>query len=109
VISVPQWTTVARAGELTEGEMTGATVAGEDVLVVDLGGSYYAVSATCTHAGCSLVDDGEVDEGTLTCGCHGSIFDLASGEAVGPPAEEALPVYEVRVDGDEVQVAAPAG
>lgn len=104
---MPQWTTVARTGELTEGEMTGATVAGEEVLVVNLGGDYRAVGATCTHAGCSLVDDGEVDEGTLTCGCHGSVFDLKSGEAVGPPADEPVPVYEVRVDGDQVQVAAP--
>jgi nitrite reductase/ring-hydroxylating ferredoxin subunit len=108
-MSVPGWTKVARTNELTEGEMTGATVAGEEVVVVNVGGDYRALGATCTHAGCLLSDDGEVEGDTLTCGCHGSIFDLASGEAVGPPAEEALPVYEVRVDGDEVQVAAPAG
>ena len=106
-MSVPVWTTVARTDEVTEGEMTGATVAGEEVLVVNLGGDYRAVGATCSHAGCSLVDDGEVDGDALTCGCHGSIFDLKSGEAVGPPAEEPLPVYEVRVDGDQVEVAAP--
>ena len=107
MISVPEWTTVARTGVLSEGEMTGGTIAGEEVLVVNLRGQYRAVGATCTHAGCSLVDDGEIDEGTLTCGCHGSIFDLESGEAVGPPAHEPLPVYEVRVEEDEVQVAAP--
>src|SRR5215216_1698749 len=81
MISVPEWTTVARTGELSEGEMTGGTIAGEEVLVVNLRGQYRAVGATCTHAGCSLVDDGEIDESTLTCGCHGSIFDLESGEA----------------------------
>jgi nitrite reductase/ring-hydroxylating ferredoxin subunit len=109
MISVPEWTTVARTGELSEGEMTGGTIAGEEVLVVNLRGQYRAIGATCTHAGCSLVDDGEIDEGTLTCGCHGSIFDLESGEAVGPPAHEPLPVYEVRVEGDAVQVARPDG
>jgi nitrite reductase/ring-hydroxylating ferredoxin subunit len=41
------------------------------------------------------------------CGCHGSIFDLTTGEAVGPPAEDPEPVYLVRVEGDEVQVAPP--
>lgn len=51
---------------MTEGEMTGGTVAGEEVLVVNLGRQYRAVGATCTHAGCSLVDDGEVDEGAVT-------------------------------------------
>jgi 3-phenylpropionate/trans-cinnamate dioxygenase ferredoxin subunit len=37
--------------------------------------------------------------------CHGSIFDLATGEAIGPPAEEPVPVFDVRIEGDEVQVA----
>lgn len=104
---MPEWTTVARAGELSEGEMTGGTVADEEVLIVNLGGRYRAVGATCTHAGCSLVDDGELDQGSVTCACHGSVFDLETGVAVGPPADEPLPVYEARVEGDEVQVAAP--
>jgi nitrite reductase/ring-hydroxylating ferredoxin subunit len=45
----------------------------------------------------------------VTCGCHGSVFDLETGEAVGPPADQPLTLYEVRVEGDEVQVAAPSG
>ena len=94
---------------MAEGEITGGTVAGEEVLVVNLGGRYRAVGATCTHAGCSLVDDGQVDAGTVTCDCHGSVFDLETGEAVGPPADQPLTLYEVRVEGDEVQVAAPSG
>jgi nitrite reductase/ring-hydroxylating ferredoxin subunit len=108
-MTVPEWATVARTGELGEGEMIGGTVAGEAVLVVNLGGQYRAIGATCTHAGCSLVDDGDIEEGTVVCGCHGSIFDLETGEAVGPPAHDPVPVYSVRVEGDEVQVAAPGG
>jgi 3-phenylpropionate/trans-cinnamate dioxygenase ferredoxin component len=108
-MAVTEWTTVARTGELGEGEMSGGSVAGDEVLVVNIGGQYRAVGATCTHAGCSLVDDGELEGDTVMCGCHGSIFNLHTGEAVGPPADESVPVYEVRVDGDEIQVAAPSG
>jgi len=107
VIEMSEWVTVATAGELTEGEKTGGTVAGEEVLVANVGGQYRAVGATCTHAGCSLADDGELEDGTVMCGCHGSIFDLETGEAVGPPADEPVPVYQVRVEEGEVQVAAP--
>jgi nitrite reductase/ring-hydroxylating ferredoxin subunit len=107
VMSVPEWTTVARAGDLADGEMTGATVAGEEVLVANLGGGYRAIGATCTHAGCSLVDDGDLEDGTVVCGCHGSIFDLETGQAVGPPAEEPEPMFVVRVEGDEVRIAVP--
>jgi 3-phenylpropionate/trans-cinnamate dioxygenase ferredoxin subunit len=106
---VSEWFKVATAGELGEGQMTGATVGGEEVLVVNVGGQYRALSATCTHAGCSLVDDGDLEAETVVCGCHGSIFDLETGEAVGPPASEPVPMYSVRVEGDEVQVAAPDG
>jgi nitrite reductase/ring-hydroxylating ferredoxin subunit len=35
------------------------------------------------------------------------VFDLETGEAVGPPATVGVPVYRVRVERDEIQVAAP--
>ncbi|MGH3452585.1 MAG: Rieske (2Fe-2S) protein [Haloechinothrix sp.] len=102
-----EWTTVASRSDLGRGEMTGGIVVGEEVLVANVGGEYRAVGATCTHAGCSLVDDGELDEGTMVCGCHGSIFDLETGEALGPPADEPVPVYAVRVEGDAIQIEVP--
>ena len=55
---------VSRTGSRTQ--QFSLTVAGEEVLVVNLGRQYRAVGATCTHAGCSLVDDGEFDEGAVT-------------------------------------------
>ena len=102
---MPEWTSVASTGDIAEGEKVGGTVDGEDVLVANLAGEYRAIGAICTHAGCNLADDGVLEGDTVMCGCHGSMFDLASGEAVGPPAEEPEPVYQVRVEGDEVQLA----
>ena len=103
------WVTAATTADLPEGEKVGATVDGEDVFVANVGGEYRAVAATCTHAGCNLAYDGELEGDEVSCGCHGSRFDLASGEAIGPPADEPLTVYRVRVEGEEVQVAPPAG
>ena len=76
--------------------------------MANVGGEYRAIGATCTHAGCNLALDGELEGDTVVCGCHGSIFDLASGEAVGPPAEDPVPVFQVRVEGEELQVAPSA-
>jgi 3-phenylpropionate/trans-cinnamate dioxygenase ferredoxin subunit len=106
---VTEWVTVASIDELPEGGMIGATVAGVDVLVANLGGRYRAIGSECTHASCEL-HDGELDaeEGVVTCACHGSMFDLETGAAVAPPADEPEPVYQVRVHGDELQVAKPA-
>jgi nitrite reductase/ring-hydroxylating ferredoxin subunit len=88
--------------------MLGVNVDGADVLVVKLGDRYAAIGAECTHAGCILSEDGELDvqQGVVTCMCHGSVFDLETGEAVGPPASVGVRVYKVRVAGDEIQVAA---
>ena len=104
-----EWVAVAKVEDLAEGGMIGATVAGVDVLVANVGGHYRAIGSECTHAGCEL-HEGELDaeEGVVTCACHGSMFDLETGAVVAPPADEPEPVYRVRVDGDELQVAKPA-
>jgi nitrite reductase/ring-hydroxylating ferredoxin subunit len=108
VVSVANWTTVASVVEVPDGEMAGFSVEGEDVLVANVGGEYRAIGATCTHAGCNLADDGDLEDGAVSCMCHGSIFDLTTGEAIGPPADEPVPIFEVRVEGEEIQVAPAA-
>jgi nitrite reductase/ring-hydroxylating ferredoxin subunit len=49
--------------------------------------------------------EGELDGTVVTCPWHGSKFDVTSGAVVGPPASLAEPTYEVRIAGDEVEVA----
>jgi nitrite reductase/ring-hydroxylating ferredoxin subunit len=102
---VANWTTVASVTDVREGQMAGFWVGGEEVLVANVGGEYRAIGATCTHAGCNLAADGDLEDDSVSCMCHGSIFDLATGAAIGPPAEEPVQVFDVRVEGDEVQVA----
>ena len=103
---MPEWVTVARTGELSENEMVGASVNGVELLVANVDGEYRSIGDVCTHEECSLAD-GEVEDGAVTCACHGSIFDLRTGEVLAPPADEPEPVYDVQVDGDEIQVAKP--
>ncbi|RLV08226.1 FeS-binding protein [Streptomyces griseocarneus] len=55
-------------------------------------GQYKAFSAVCTHAGC-VVD--KVENGKVSCPCHGSKFDAATGKVLQGPAGAPLP--EVRV------------
>lgn len=103
-----EWVTVAQVGELAEGELVAASVDDEEVVVAHVGGEYRALGAVCTHEGGPLYE-GDIEDGAVMCPWHGSLFDLQTGEAVGPPAREGVAVYEVRVEGQEIQVRAPQG
>lgn len=63
------------------------------VLTKDQSGKVAAFSAVCTHQGCVV---GEVSNGTINCPCHGSKFDVASGQPVGGPAPKPLPPVAIQ-------------
>ena len=64
-------------------------------------GEFKAFTAVCTHKGCTVAD---VSGGTINCGCHGSKFDIATGEVKNGPATKALPTKTVSVTGEGVTV-----
>ena len=81
-----------------------ATVAGTEIVLARLGDAWYAAQARCTHAGCAFADDATLEDETIVCGCHGSEFDLRSGEVERGPAEYPLRTFQVRVAGDQLEV-----
>ncbi|KGN38783.1 iron-sulfur protein [Knoellia subterranea KCTC 19937] len=64
-------------------------------------GDFKAFSAVCTHQGCTVTG---VDGGTINCSCHGSKFDIATGEVKQGPATSALPAKSVTVGADGISV-----
>lgn len=95
--------------EVPPGTMKMAFVDGTDqVLVVNSGGTLYAMQGVCTHEYFEL-DKGFLTAGTITCALHLSRFDLENGEPLDPPAEIPLAVYEVVVDGDRIVIDVPDG
>ena len=69
---------------------------------------WYAIADRCSHADFSL-SEGEVwpDEREIECPKHGSMFSLLTGEPQSLPATKPVPVFTVRVDGDDVYVDVP--
>lgn len=84
-------------GPATEVAVGGAKLFREDKVVVSqpTAGAYRAFSAVCTHAGC-VVD--KVEDGVISCPCHGSTFNATTGAVVQGPATEPLPAVAVRVE-----------
>jgi NADPH-dependent 2,4-dienoyl-CoA reductase/sulfur reductase-like enzyme/nitrite reductase/ring-hydroxylating ferredoxin subunit len=89
--------------ELPDGEPVLGHANGEPVVLVRLGATVRAVGAQCTHYGGPLAE-GLVVGDTLRCPWHHACFSLTTGEAVGAPALNPIPCYEVRRDGDRVSV-----
>jgi thiosulfate dehydrogenase [quinone] large subunit len=59
---------------------------GQDIAVRSASGTLSAVSAVCTHAGCSV----EYQGGLLFCPCHGSQFNAQTGAVIQGPASTPL-------------------
>lgn len=73
---------VQGAGDLAPGEMKKFQVAGTDILVANLDGTFVAVANTCTHMGGSLAD-GVLEGHVVRCPRHGAQFDLMTGKNLG--------------------------
>ena len=97
--------TVAKVGEIPEGEGRPFEVEGRIIAVIlDHGGTYHAIDDACPHQGAPLCD-GIVDSGTITCTWHGWRFRLEDGLWLDSPKSKLhVGTYPVRVEGDEIQV-----
>ena len=80
-------------------------VDGHRLCVVRIGDDWYAIADECSHADYSL-SEGDVweEEREIECPKHGSTFSLETGEPQTLPATQPLPIYKVRIDGDDVVV-----
>ena len=61
-----QFKTVARVSEIAPGTMTLVDLDGEEVVIANSEGKFFAFSNACTHVGGPLVE-GELEGDTVTC------------------------------------------
>lgn len=94
---------VAGAEELKQGKMRAFDVRGTKIAVANVADTYYAFDDTCTHMRCSLAE-GDLEETTVIYPCHGSEFDVRSGEVLQGPAREPVETYETRVESGSLEV-----
>ena len=82
--------------------MVGAEVAGERILVANVGGEFFAMRAKCNHMGGPL-EKGTLEANVVTCPLHGSRWDVKTGTLVRfarplPPER----TYKVLVEGSQI-------
>ncbi|MGH3494114.1 MAG: Rieske (2Fe-2S) protein, partial [Sciscionella sp.] len=94
---------VARSGQVPDGHVRRFYAGEVELAVARLNGTAYATSNYCTHLDCLLSSGKLVDDG-IGCSCHGSVFDLETGEAVCPPATKPIKTFPLREQDGEIFV-----
>ena len=104
-----EYISIAKVGEIPEGEGRSYPIAGRMVAVFHANGEYYAINDTCPHMGASLAT-GHLEQEAVTCPWHAWRFSIKDGTWLDNPNPNlATDSYEVRVVGDDIQVRLPEG
>ncbi|GGN60482.1 MAG: (2Fe-2S)-binding protein [Novosphingobium sp.] len=95
---------VAKLDEVPAGGKKVVDVNGTSVIVVNSKDKIFAVRNLCSHA-YETLECGRVRAGWISCPVHGARFDLETGNPMNPPATMPIDTYEVRIEGDTIEVA----
>ena len=99
-----EFQTVAKVGDIPEGEGRAVGVEGTMVAVFNSNGEYHAINDFCPHMGASLAS-GYLEDDAVVCPWHAWRFCVTDGLWLdNPKAKIKTPCYELRVVGEEIQV-----
>ena len=68
-----------------------------EIIIINTGAGFIALSNICTHQGCTVSYD--PGNNNLPCPCHGSVYST-SGSVIQGPADAPLKKYELTQEGD---------
>jgi len=83
--------------------MVTVEVGDEEVLIANVDGKYYAIGALCTHEQWDL-SEGVLEDTTVTCAGHGTVWDLRTGKGVFDEPLENEPLYDTKVEAGFIYV-----
>ncbi len=94
--------------DLPDGTPRSVTLSdGRQVCLVRVGNQVFAVADRCSHADFPMGDGDLVDDYVIECALHGAQFDVRTGGVLEEPADEPLPTYQVKLEGNAVWVGGP--
>jgi len=98
-----EYVKVAKMSKIAMGTGKCVEVQGKPIALFNLNGDFYAIGNTCTHRGGPLAE-GVIAGAEVACPWHGARFKIPTGEVLGPPAPTGVPPYNLRVQGDDIEV-----
>ena len=94
---------VAETAEVPPGKMKKVTVDGQEILIANVEGKYYAMRSKCTHRGGDL-SKGSLSGKVVKCPRHGAKLDVTTGEVAAGPAKKSEQTYEAKVEGNNIML-----
>lgn len=98
---MPRWVRLCPESEVET--VRAFEVEGARIAIFRTEEGFRALDDVCSHE-YALLSEGEVWDGQVYCPKHGSAFDLATGEASGLPATDAVRSWNLRLEGDDIWV-----
>jgi 3-phenylpropionate/trans-cinnamate dioxygenase ferredoxin subunit len=97
------WKEAAAEAALAGVEAVGVVCEGKRIALFRLEDGIYAMDDVCSHE-YSLLSEGEVWDGEVSCAKHGSRFNIRTGAVRGLPATLPVKTYPVRVEDGAIYV-----
>jgi len=103
-----EFQTVAKVGDVPEGQGRCFPVNGTMVGVFLHNGEYFAMNDFCPHMGASLSESPIAEDGSVMCSWHAWCFSVKDGTWLdNRQSGIKTPTYDVRLQENEIQVAVP--
>ncbi len=97
---------VAETSDIPAGRVKVVVVGDRRIALCNVDGEFFAIDDICTHDGGPL-DQGELQSDVIECPRHGARFNVKTGKVLALPAVKPLATYPLKVEGNEIRVAAP--
>jgi nitrite reductase/ring-hydroxylating ferredoxin subunit len=83
--------------------MMSVTIKDQKILLANVNEKYFALSNVCMHRGCQL-SKGKLQGETVVCPCHGSTYELKTGNFVKGPTKKPQQTYELKVENKDIMI-----
>jgi len=93
-----QWHRATALDEVWEGAPLALDIAGTAVALYRFAGEVHCVGDFCPHQANVRLSGGFLDGESIECPMHQSCFNVKTGKVLGPPAQDDIPTYPVRIE-----------
>lgn len=92
---------IAEIKDFLKNQMQVFDMKGQEILVINVEGKFYAFENRCPHMGYPLFF-GSLEGDVLTCGFHRAKFNVRTGKSIGPVTSEPLKTFPVKIQNSSI-------